>query len=94
MEKEHKHIVPYESHAIILIILLLLTVVTITVTSIDLSAFTVAVALLIASVKGYIVMSNFMHLKYEKPVFRYLSYGVVVLFAIIVLITFFDYLYR
>ena len=63
MEKEHDHIVPYFSHGKILVILLFLTALTIAITMIHLSTFTVTVAISIASIKGFLVMYFFMHLR-------------------------------
>ncbi len=94
MEKEHNHIVPYLSHGKILVILLALTCLTISVTMIHLNTFTVTIALSIASVKGFLVMYYFMHLRYESKIFKVVGFGVIILFALIVLITFLDYLYR
>jgi cytochrome c oxidase subunit IV len=94
MEKEHDHIVPYLSHGKILVILLFLTCLTIAVTMIHLTTFTVTIALTIASIKGFLVMYYFMHLRYEKKIFKVVGFGVIVLFALIVLITFLDYLNR
>lgn len=93
-EKEHVHITPYTTHLKILVILLCMTTITITVTVIDLAAWSVGVALLIACVKVGIVMAYFMHLKYEKILLRSLAIGVMLLFAVVLVMTFFDYLYR
>ena len=71
-----------------------LTFLTISITSFHLGAFTVTVALLIAGVKGFLVLSYFMHLKYESLLLRILVGMVFVLFIVIVLITFIDYAYR
>lgn len=93
-EKEHEHIVPYQSHGLILVILLFLTAITILITMVHLSTFTVTAAMLIASTKGFLVMNYFMHLKYEKQIFKVVGYGVVIFFVIIVLMTFLDYWFR
>jgi cytochrome c oxidase subunit IV len=90
---EHKWI-SYTSYIRILVMLLLLTAITISVTVIDLATWSVMVALFIACVKGGIVLTYFMHLKFEKGLLRGLVIGVIVLFALVLMITFFDYLYR
>jgi cytochrome c oxidase subunit 4 len=92
-EKEHK-LFPYEGYGKILIILLLLTTVTISVTSIDLAWWSVVIALLIACVKGGIVIMYFMHLKFENTLLKVLVFGVIGLFAAVLIITFIDYLNR
>lgn len=88
------HITPYKTLGIILLILISFTFLTIEITSFHLGVFTVTAALLIAGVKGFIVLSYFMHLKYENSLLRILVALVFVLFALIVLITFIDYAYR
>lgn len=94
MDNHENHITPYLTHGRVLVALLSLTFITIAVTAFHLGALTVAVALLIACVKGFIVLTFFMHLKYEKPVFRILVGGVFLLFFLIIAITFFDYAFR
>ena len=95
MEANHEnHITPYRTQARVLIALLFLTFLTVTVTGIHLGPFTVLAALLIASIKGSIVLTWFMHLKYEMPVFRIMVIGVFILYAIIIVITFIDYAFR
>ena len=66
MHTETVHITSYRANAWVLIALLSLTLVTITVTWIDLSALTVGIALVIATTKAYIVLTYFMHLKFER----------------------------
>lgn len=88
------HITPYKTLGIILLILLALTFVTVEITSIHLGAFTVTAALLIAGLKGYLVLTYFMHLKHESMLLRILVAMVFVLFALIVVITFIDYAFR
>jgi cytochrome c oxidase subunit 4 len=89
-----QHITSYKSLGIILITLLALTIVTITVTSIDLAAWSVGIALLIACVKVYFVLAYFMHLKYESILLKVLVGMVFLLFALVVVITYVDYLNR
>jgi len=88
------HITPYRTLATVLVILLGLTFVTIEITSFDLKAWNVALALLVACLKGYLVLSYFMHLKYENTLIKILVAMVIVLFALIIIITYIDYLFR
>jgi cytochrome c oxidase subunit 4 len=94
MHNEKVHITPYSTYAWVLIALLVLTTITITVTWIDLSALTVAVALLIATVKVFIVLAWFMHLKFESSLFRVFVGMVLFIFFLVILFTFSDYLAR
>ncbi len=94
MEHEKSHITPYRSHATILVILLTLTMTSVLVTQIHFSTFSVGVALIIASVKVSFVLIYFMHLKHESTIIKVMVAGVFSLYAIIVAITFIDYLLR
>jgi len=94
MANNTTHTIEYNTLAKILLVLMFLTLITISVTSYHLGPFTVTVALLIAGTKSFLVLSNFMHLKYESVLLRILVAMVFVLFAVIVLITFIDYAYR
>jgi len=94
MHSEPVHITSYQSHAWVLITLLTLTFITITVTWIDLSAITVLVAMIIASVKAGIVLTYFMHLKFESTLFRVFVIMVIAIYALVIIGTFVDYSYR
>lgn len=94
MNHEEKHISSYQSLAIVLVILLFLTTISVLITGFHLGAFTVAVALLIASVKVFIVLRQFMHLKFENRFLRLAVTGVFALFAVVTIITFIDYYFR
>jgi cytochrome c oxidase subunit IV len=94
MANNTSHTTEYRVLARVLLLLMFLTFATISVTSYNLGALTVTIALIIAGVKAFMVMSYFMHLKYESTLLRILVGMVFVLFAVIVLITFIDYAYR
>ncbi|NDP22658.1 MAG: cytochrome-c oxidase [Paludibacter sp.] len=94
MANNISHTTEYKVLARVLLVLMFLTFTTIAITSFDLKTFSVTVALLIAGTKAFLVLSYFMHLKYESVLLRILVAMVFVLFAIIVLITFIDYAFR
>ncbi|NVN95409.1 MAG: cytochrome C oxidase subunit IV family protein [Bacteroidetes bacterium] len=94
MDHNKTHITEYKVLAKILLLLIFCTFLTISITSFNLAAFTVTIALLIAGVKGFLVLSYFMHLKYESLLLRILVGSIFLLFIIIVLITFIDYSFR
>jgi cytochrome c oxidase subunit 4 len=94
MDKEKAHITEYNVYGKVLLTLLVLTTITITVTWIDLAAWSVLIALVIASVKVGIVLTYFMHLKFESSLYRVLVIMVLTIFAMVILLTFFDYLFR
>jgi len=94
MESEKHHIVPYKLYAFVLVALIALTLLSVAITQINLGSLTVAGALAFAVVKSYLVLTYFMHLKYDKP---YIITMVLFVFAIIVVtivVTFLDYLFR
>ncbi len=94
MDTETVHITPYRTYAWVLIALLSFTFLTITVTWIDLSALTVFVALTIATVKAGIVLTYFMHLKFESSLFRIFVIMVLAIYVLVILFTLSDYLFR
>jgi len=94
MANNTTHTTEYRVLARVLLVLMFLTFLTISVTSLHLGAFSVTVALLIAGVKGFLVLTYFMHLKYESVLLRILVAMIFVLYAVIILITFIDYAYR
>ena len=94
MKQGEVHISSYISHGIILVILLALTTISVLVTGWHLGALTVTVALIIASVKVGTVITYFMHLKSENLFLKLLVSGVFVLYTLVIVITFIDYLLR
>jgi len=94
MSEEKHHIVPYRVYIIVLLALLALTFASIGITGIELGAYTVAGALLFACVKTFLVLTWFMHLKYDKKYIAAMVAFVFLLFFVVIVITFLDYLYR
>jgi cytochrome c oxidase subunit 4 len=94
MKNEGAHISSYTSHAIVLIILLALTTLSVLVAGWHFGVFSVAVALIIASIKARTVISYFMHVRYESLFIKLMIAGVFSLYALVVIITFIDYLLR
>ena len=94
MNEHAPHITSYKTLGVILVTLLSLTCITILVTSLELHVWNVVLALVIACVKGFLVVTYFMHIKHENILLKILVGMVFALFALIIIITFFDYLYR
>ena len=94
MSEEKTHIVPYRIQFFVLLALLALTGITVAVTRLEFGAFNTLIAMLIAGIKAVIVMAWFMHLKYEKSLLPMLMAGVVIVFLLVLFVTFFDYSYR
>lgn len=94
MNNQPAHVSSYLLNGTILLILLTLTTLTVLLIHFHLGALTVAVALLIAMLKGGLVITFFMHLKSEYLFLRILVIGVFLFYFSIILVTFIDYLYR
>jgi cytochrome c oxidase subunit IV len=94
MENDQPQITPYATYAIVLTALLMLTTISVSVTRWHLGAYSVAAALIIASIKVRTVISYFMHLRSENLFLRIMVAGVFVLFSLVIIITFIDYLLR
>jgi len=94
MKNHDNHISSDTANLKVLLILLILTTLSILAIKIHIGAFTVALALLLASVKVTIVLTYFMHLKFENLLLRVMVGGVFLLFAIVIGITFIDYYFR
>jgi len=94
MSEEKHHVVPYRVYVIILLALIALTFSSIEITRIELGAYTVAGALIFASIKSYLVLTYFMHLKYDKKYIVAMVVSVFALFLVVIIITFLDYLFR
>ncbi|MFW5974654.1 MAG: cytochrome C oxidase subunit IV family protein [Bacteroidota bacterium] len=93
MSKE-KHITPYYVHIIVLGALLVLTATTVLITRVELGALNTTAAMLIASIKGVIVLLYFMHLKFDQKIYGIMVGLVMAVFIAVIVITFFDYLFR
>lgn len=91
---EEHHTVSYKFNSVIWGLLLFLTATTVAVAQFDFGFLNVVVAMTIASIKASLVIFFFMHLKYEKPLFKIIVLVVFVLLAIAIGFTFFDIAYR
>ena len=86
---EHGH--GYGIYILVWLALMALTSITVAVAGINFGSLTVATALVIASVKTYLVLTIFMHLNSEQKVFR-IFVGVAIFFlAISFILLFADY---
>lgn len=94
MSHAEHHITPKKTLIQVFAALIALTVITVVTAQVDLGAFNVPVALLIAGTKATLVVLIFMALKYDNRV-NLLVFLVGVLFVVVFLVfTLFDTLYR
>lgn len=94
MQHEKEHIIPYHIYFLILGALLLFTFLSVEITGIELGSLTVAAALIFASLKSYLVLTYFMHLKFDKPYIKLMVLLVILIFLAVITITFIDYSFR
>ncbi len=88
------HIVPYRTYGLILLLLLTLTGVSVAVTQIELTKWSTAVALILATTKSTFVLAIFMHLKFDQKIFKIMASLIFLLLAVVIIITFLDYAFR
>ncbi len=88
------HITSFKDNTLVWIDLLILTVITVKIAFFDLQNLTVAVALLVASAKTYLVGAHFMHLKFESRIISIFVGLVALVFVLVMIILFSDYLFR
>jgi cytochrome c oxidase subunit 4 len=94
METEKHHIVPYRVYVYILIALVVMTFMSIGITKINLGSYSGLGAMIFATVKSVLVLTWFMHLKFDQPLLRFMVGFVVLLFFAVIFITFLDYYFR
>jgi cytochrome c oxidase subunit 4 len=94
MNEQDNHIVSTKTFVLVWAALLMLTAITVTVAKLNLGAFSIFTAVVIASIKAGLVLWFFMHLKYEKRLLKLLLLVPIVTLAVIIGLTFIDVLYR
>lgn len=93
MDKQ-KTLVPYGTYVLVWFGLMALTGLTITVANLHLGNFSVLTAILIAAIKGTLVLMIFMNLKYEARLFKIMLLLAVATLAVIMVLTFTDISFR
>lgn len=86
--------VKYSTYAIVWIGLIALTLLTVTISRIQTGGTGVFIPLLIASLKASLVLSFFMHLRYERTFLKIIVLIMVIIFFILIWLVFFDVAYR
>ena len=93
-EKEDHYIVRTKTFVLVWTALVILTGVTIMAAEMRMGEWSMLANLLIASTKASLVLWFFMHLKYEKKIFKMLFLIPIATITIIIGFTFFDIWYR
>ena len=81
----------YSKYFLVWLGLLTLTAITVTVAGINLGDVTIAAAIIIASIKSYLVLTVFMHLKAESRVFKIFLMAALFFIIISIVLLFSDY---
>ena len=94
MEEQNVHSGKTRTYAAVWLTLLALTGITITVATMRLGTYSTLAALAIASTKASLVLWFFMHLKYERKLFKFLLLIPIATLTVMIGLTFFDIWYR
>ncbi len=89
-----QHVVPYRVYLVVWAALLVLTAITVGVSRIDMKHVAVLAAMMIASLKGTLVILYFMHVRFEKPLYAGMILAAFSTYAVFVALTFADYSFR
>lgn len=93
-EHAHEHVIGSRVYVAIWAILMALTVTTVIAASIDLGVFNIVLALLIATIKGTLVVLFFMHLKYSPKLTRVTVIAALFFMFLLFALSLTDYLTR
>ena len=93
-QDEHEHVVPVKIYLTVFVVLLVMTATTTAVSGIDLGPWNTVVALAIAVFKASLVVLFFMHAKYSPRLTRVVIVGGLFWLAILLLLTFSDFVSR
>ncbi|MCC6737671.1 MAG: cytochrome C oxidase subunit IV family protein [Planctomycetia bacterium] len=93
-EAEHPHILPTSVYVAVWTGLIALTGVTVGAHYVDMRHLAIPAIMVVATVKATLVLLYFMHIRFEKPLFPLMIMVTLITYAIFVVLTFSDYLYR
>lgn len=93
-QKQASHIVGTRTFILVWTALLILTGLTIKAAQLHMGAWSMVANIAIASTKAGLVLWFFMHLKYEKRIFKLLLFVPIITISTIIGLTFFDIGYR
>ncbi|MEO8446275.1 MAG: cytochrome C oxidase subunit IV family protein [bacterium] len=84
----------YGINILVWIGLLSLTSITVAVAGINLGSLALTIALIIATVKSFFVINFFMHVKFDNKVLKIFIGICILIFIIVLILTFFDLTFR
>ncbi len=94
VEQRENHIVAPRTFILVWVCLLCLTGLTLKAAQMQLGLWTMVANIAISSVKASLVLWFFMHLKYERWLFKVLLLVPIITVSIIIVLTFFDIWFR
>ncbi len=92
--EEKTHLISYRVYVFVWLALVILTGITVGASYTHLGHVAIFTALLIATVKGTLLLLYFMHIRFEKPIYLVMILAVLATYGIFVGLTFTDYIYR
>ncbi|HEY4706491.1 MAG TPA: cytochrome C oxidase subunit IV family protein [Thermodesulfobacteriota bacterium] len=94
-ESEEKHyIARYTTLVVVWVALIVLTWLTVRVSGLGFGTLSILAPFLIASVKAFLVVDYFMHLKYERPFFKWILLVVLGMVVVVAWLVYEDVAYR
>jgi cytochrome c oxidase subunit IV len=93
-DEPHTHPVPIRLYVAVWAGLVALTGITVGAATLDLKQVSTLVAVGIAVLKSSMVLLYFMHLRWDRPVFRYMALAAILAFGIFFALSFLDYANR
>lgn len=93
-EAEQSHGMTFGTYIMVWFGLVALTAITVTISGIHLGSLTLIAALVIASIKSSLVVTFFMHVKYDNNTIKVFIFVCLLIFIIIMILTFSDLSFR
>lgn len=89
-----EHLVSYGTYFLVWLSLISLTALTVAIAGVDFGKFAILIALFIAAIKSTLVISYFMHIKFDDLIFKVFLLVALATLASIFILTAFDVFYR
>ena len=93
-EEAHSHEMTYGTYIMVWLGLVALTAITVTIAGIHLGSLTLIAAMVIASIKTVLVVTFFMHVKFDNITIKVFIFVCLLIFIIIMILTFSDLSFR
>jgi cytochrome c oxidase subunit IV len=84
----------YLTNVRVLIVLLLLSATNIITATVHHGTWSAGIIVMVAGIQAFIMLTWFMHLKWDNILFRILTGAVFILYVMVIILLFFDYKFR